>query len=67
MIYYLDYMNFLNLKHNLLQDTSIANEATAETTKPLYNAFITFLLLPSLTKKVPIIDVKIQAPPIVKG
>ena len=45
----------------------IANEAKAETTKPLYNAPITFLLLPNLTKNVPIIDVKIQAPPIVKG
>ena len=26
-----------------------------------------FLLLPSLTKKVPMIDVNIHAPPIVKG
>ena len=42
-------------------------DVTAETTKPLYKAFITFLLLPNLTKKVPSIDVKIQAPPIVKG
>jgi len=33
----------------------------------LYKAFITFLLFPSFTKKVPIIDVKIHAPPIVSG
>mgnify|MGYP001497246976 CR=1 FL=1 len=46
---------------------NIANEAKAETIKPLYKAPITFLLLPNFTKKVPIIDVKIQAPPIVKG
>ena len=43
------------------------NEETAETTKPLYKAFITFLLFPSFTKNVPKIDVKIQAPPIVNG
>ena len=46
---------------------NIAKEANADTTNPLYNAPITFLLLPNLTKKVPIIDVKIHAPPIVKG
>ena len=67
MIYYLNYMYFLNLKQNQLLDIKLANEAKAETTKPLYKAPITFLLFPSLTKKVPIIDVKIQAPPIVKG
>ena len=37
------------------------------TMKPLYNAPIIFLLLPSLTNHVPIIDVSIQAPPIDKG
>ena len=42
-------------------------DETAETTKPLYKAFITFLPLPNFTKKVPKIDVNIQAPPIVKG
>ena len=46
---------------------NIANEVIADTTKPFYKAPITFLLLPSLTKKVPTIDVKIHAPPIVSG
>ena len=45
----------------------IINEVKAETTNPLYKAPITFLLPPSFTKKVPIIDVRIHAPPIVKG
>ena len=34
---------------------------------PLYSAPIIFLLLPSLTNQVPIIDVIIQDPPIAKG
>ena len=45
----------------------IAKEAIAETTNPLYKAFMTLFVLPSFTKNVPIIDVKIQAPPIVNG
>ena len=45
----------------------ITNEVKAETTNPLYKAPITFLLFPSFTKKVPIIDVNIHAPPMVKG
>ena len=48
------------------EDLSII-EDNADTTKPLYKAFITFLLLPSFTKKVPKIDVRIHAPPIVRG
>jgi hypothetical protein len=45
----------------------MAKEATAETMKPLYKAFITFLLFPSLTKNVPKIDVNKHAAPIVNG
>ena len=46
---------------------SLAKDATAETMKPLYKAFITFLFFPSFTKNVPIIDVNKHAAPIVKG
>ena len=44
----------------------IRRDVIAVTIKPLYNAPIIFLLLPNLTNHVPIIEVKIQAPPIAK-
>ena len=50
-----------------LENTYQFNDVIADTTNPLYNAFITFLLFPNLTKNVPTIDVKIHAPPIVNG
>jgi len=43
------------------------NEVTAVTIKPLYKAPIIFLLLPSFTNQVPIIEVIIHAPPIANG
>ena len=46
---------------------SIASDEIAETTNPLYRAFITLFVLPNLTKNVPRIDVNIHAPPIVSG
>ena len=45
----------------------IISELIAVITKPLYMAFIIFLSLPRVTKKVPRIDVKMQAPPIANG
>ena len=53
--------------YNKTEKNKIIIEAIAETTNPLYSAFITFLSFPSLTKNVPKIEVKIQAPPIVSG
>ena len=45
----------------------IIKDKIAVATKPLYNAFIIFFDCPSFTKKVPTIDVKIQAAPILNG
>ena len=45
----------------------IIKDVIAVTMNPLYKAPIIFLLLPSLTNQVPIIDVIIQAPPIANG
>ena len=45
----------------------IINDVMAVTIKPLYKAPIIFLLFPNLTNQVPIIEVIIHAPPIVKG
>ena len=64
---YLFEMDGIDLQFNKEAYVAIAKEAKAETINPLYKAPITFLLLPSLTKKVPMIDVNMHAPPIVKG
>ena len=45
----------------------IIRDNTAVTMKPLYSAFIMFLVLPSLTKKVPAIEVRMHDPPIASG
>ena len=45
----------------------IITEKIAVAINPLYKAFITFFEFPNLTKNVPIIEVIIQAPPIVKA
>ena len=42
-------------------------ESTAATMKPLYIAPMMFWLLPNFTKKVPITEVIMQAPPMARG
>ena len=53
--------------HAKVDRYKIINDVKAVTIKPLYKAAIIFFDLPNLTKNVPIIDVKIHAPPIDKG
>ena len=62
-----------NLAINNIDNVEVLNDdcrninRIAETAKPLYKAAMMFLDFPNFTKKVPIIEVNMQAPPIDNG
>ena len=51
----------------IIKKVKIAKEEIAVTINPLYKAAIIFFDFPRLTKKVPSMDVRMHAPPIVSG